>query len=1150
MADILGYWHAVELFDPHDIPRPRRRESLTRRPGTKCVQAISLTAGEPLPPLPWQPGHARYGEPLEAGWYGSAWRHTIYGGVFSFREVRAALAKVLGYTEDEDYAGTRDGDGALFAFTVDADGVLIEDTAVFSSSAWATGRLYRPGPGVPGWLDGFDKVAGDCEQALYRLLARPVSYLPTQPDGASGESRGWQVIVTDILGATAAGAVAALIGTVAPVVGGVISAGALAGAAGSIINRVTQRAEKAEQTDRPGTNAPGPPAPDSAPAPGPTARGHGRPVQVPDLVAFAAHVAAILALPSGVANAMELRVVSTPARRKKDGSLPDPEALFLSSPVVPDLERIKKAGRFSPALENYLSASETLERRIDLRNDRETLLNGVRPDAFPPARWPSEVSKPLAVSQQFGVNTILTELADGGLFAVNGPPGTGKTTLLRDLIAAIVVQRAANLADLDSPDSAFGGDQHTWTAPDGSRRAVRSPRRELTGFEIVVASSNNNAVENITRELPGLGAIGDSWQGEAHYFGEQATTFLGEPAWGMVAAPLGNAEKRGEFRNRFWWTDGGMQALLQSLERDPPPPADWHTAKERFREALAVTATLAAERAAADVALRFPVGDAEVTIAQVEAGRAAEALSSAERASSRAAGALTGLQRAERAVRAQVSEHERSRPGGLLGRLGIGQAMAAWQQRRDELAAQLAHRAGQVREARLRADQLAANVTAERQRARGTARDVEALISRRANGEQRIRRAREAWGPAFPDNWLGLAQDEQEISAPWSDEEWVMARIRVFLAALDLHKAFVAGAAGMIRRNLRQLIATLAREPGAPPPKAELAAWQTLFLLLPVISTTFASCGRMFGALGADSLGWVLVDEAGQAVPQHAVGALWRARRAVIVGDPLQLEPIFQVPGEVQDRLRDLFGVAGRWLPAGTSAQGMADRRNRWGTEIPVENRNGDIGKIWVGSPLRVHRRCEQPMFEISNTIAYQGLMVYGTTAKPFPGGRHPNYPRSSWVDVAGPAEGKWVGAQGDALLGVLRRLRDGYDVSLDRIYVLSPFRDVVSQCRRLGRDQLGEYQWADKQIGTVHTMQGREADVVVLVLGTDPSPAKKARDWAARPANLLNVAVSRARRRLFIIGDCEEWRDVPNFHEAARVLPRHPWRALGSDPH
>ena len=46
--------------------------------------------------------------------------------------------------------------------------------------------------------------------------------------------------------------------------------------------------------------------------------------------------------------------------------------------------------------------------------------------------------------------------------------------------------------------------------------------------------------------------------------------------------------------------------------------------------------------------------------------------------------------------------------------------------------------------------------------------------------------------------------------------------------------------------------------------------------------------------------------------------------------------------------------------------------------------------------------------------------------------------------------------------------------------------------------------------------------------------------------ANLLNVSVSRARRRLFVIGDYEEWRQAPNFGEIARVLSRHPWSADG----
>jgi hypothetical protein len=278
-------------------------------------------------------------------------------------------------------------------------------------------------------------------------------------------------------------------------------------------------------------------------------------------------------------------------------------------------------------------------------------------------------------------------------------------------------------------------------------------------------------------------------------------------------------------------------------------------------------------------------------------------------------------------------------------------------------------------------------------------------------------------------------------------------------------------------------------------------------------------------------------------------------RRSVIVGDPQQLTPISQVPPEIEGRLRGTFGVAAQWQPSATSAQGLADRRNQWGTAIRAED-----GPVWVGSPLRVHRRCEEPMFGASNAIAYAGLMVHGTRSVPFPGGPYPEYPRSSWVDVASQAEGKWVPAQGSALVSIMRRLHSGSGVSLDQIYALSPFREVAGRCRTLVREEFAAEiaaeldaagrdsgvedvgRFIDAHVGTVHTMQGREADVVLFVLGTDPSPGKGARDWAAHPVNLLNVAISRARRRLFVIGSHAEWSVAPNFAELAVRLPRHPW--------
>jgi hypothetical protein len=64
--------------------------------------------------------------------------------------------------------------------------------------------------------------------------------------------------------------------------------------------------------------------------------------------------------------------------------------------------------------------------------------------------------------------------------------------------------------------------------------------------------------------------------------------------------------------------------------------------------------------------------------------------------------------------------------------------------------------------------------------------------------------------------------------------------------------------------------------------------------------------------------------------------------------------------------------------------------------------------------------------------------------------------------------------------------------------------------------------------------------------VGTDPSRSKKARDWAAPPVNLLNVAVSRARRRLFVIGSHGEWSAARNFDKLAAALPVRHWSISG----
>ena len=128
----------------------------------------------------------------------------------------------------------------------------------------------------------------------------------------------------------------------------------------------------------------------------------------------------------------------------------------------------------------------------------------------------------MALSQQFAINTIFGTLEQQpGLFAVNGPPGTGKTTMLRELIAAVVVKRAIRLAELDKPEDAFRTCYH-WKSGN-HMRTIWEWDQMLTGFEIIVASSNNGAVENISKEIPGRNAIDCE---DASYYPELATTVL------------------------------------------------------------------------------------------------------------------------------------------------------------------------------------------------------------------------------------------------------------------------------------------------------------------------------------------------------------------------------------------------------------------------------------------------------------------------------------------------------------------------------------------------------------------------------------------------------------------------------------------------
>ena len=124
----------------------------------------------------------------------------------------------------------------------------------------------------------------------------------------------------------------------------------------------------------------------------------------------------------------------------KDGSFPplDPSTELVQSFYLRDLARIRQAP--GPLVEQYaLALQSPCPTRIQIDCDVQQMQRWLDAAAFPLGLWPAAHNP--CLMQQLAVNLAIAPDAPP-LFSVNGPPGTGKTTLLKEIVASNVVQRA------------------------------------------------------------------------------------------------------------------------------------------------------------------------------------------------------------------------------------------------------------------------------------------------------------------------------------------------------------------------------------------------------------------------------------------------------------------------------------------------------------------------------------------------------------------------------------------------------------------------------------------------------------------------------------------------------------------------------------
>lgn len=256
---------------------------------------------------------------------------------------------------------------------------------------------------------------------------------------------------------------------------------------------------------------------------------------------------------------------------------------------------------------------------------------------------------------------------------------------------------------------------------------------------------------------------------------------------------------------------------------------------------------------------------------------------------------------------------------------------------------------------------------------------------------------------------------------------------------------------------------------------------------------------------------YVVFDEASQCDIASALPLLARARRAVVVGDPMQLRFIPGLSNRAEHALMDAAGLPKeRRFDFAQSTNSLFDFAHR--------------RPLAVRHFLRDQFRSAPEIVDYLNADFYRGRLINRREDDFFtpPKGYQPGL---GWEDVQGHArredDGTVNADEAIRITGILKRL--AADPSFTgSVGVLSPFNAQVAHILREANGALTkpERDSLSLRISTIDKFQGGEADVILFSLVLTDSAPSSARTFLEKERRRLNVAISRARAVCIVVGD------------------------------
>lgn len=284
----------------------------------------------------------------------------------------------------------------------------------------------------------------------------------------------------------------------------------------------------------------------------------------------------------------------------------------------------------------------------------------------------------------------------------------------------------------------------------------------------------------------------------------------------------------------------------------------------------------------------------------------------------------------------------------------------------------------------------------------------------------------------------------------------------------------------------------------------------TLSSILPIWCVTNLSA-RNFIPLRAGLFDIAVIDEASQCDVASALPILYRAKNATIIGDPHQLRHISRITARQSEQIARRAGLSFEVLSSidypTTSLFDVASART-----------------VRAPSFLADHFRSHPDIISFSNGYWYHDRLNVVEPIKSFivPQGFQPGV---RWIDVdAQSTKSKSGGVfnQGEAIKAVSLAVSCIKDSSFKgSVGIVSPFRAQASLITELIREKLTleEMERHDLVVDTAHGFQGDERDVIVFSTCFGREMPESAMFFLKRTENLFNVAITRPRALLLVLG-------------------------------